>query len=134
MYVFVSKSNLDTHSFLYHSSYRYSTSLFGTTIVNIVLLKQGVAKSIAMWGTVFGFGLVNYFLLRHLMKRTPTSTTAVLGKKNQPVDTCSVRKSTLKQIRRGGNQVESFLHNCAVILKSFSSSNESLTIVPPHSF
>lgn len=119
----------------------YSTSLIGTTIVNTLLLKQGVSKSIAMWGTVFGFGIVNYFLLRHLMKKVPKTPTVASGKKKQQIDVRSVRKSTLKRIDRGGgggrNQVvESFLQSFVVIFKLFESLKESLkpTIVRPNAF
>ena len=104
--------------------------------MNALLLKQGVAKSIAMWGTVFGFGIVNFFLLRHMMKNTPTPSSDKNGKMKQKVDARSSRKSKLKRIGRGGNQDESFFHLCLLVVKSFSSRNENLrqSLVPPNAF
>ncbi len=39
-------------------------SLIGSTICNIALLRKGVSKTVAFWGTVFGFGIVNFMVLK----------------------------------------------------------------------
>lgn len=45
----------------------YSITLIGSTICNISLLRKGVSKNVAFWGTVFGFGIFNFFVLKYLI-------------------------------------------------------------------
>ena len=42
-------------------------SLIGSTICNIALLRKGMSKNVAFWGTVFGFGMFNFFVLKFLI-------------------------------------------------------------------
>jgi len=43
--------------------FRYATSLVGSTIMNGYLNSIGCDKNVAFWGTIFGFGVINYFVL-----------------------------------------------------------------------
>ncbi len=45
----------------------YSMSLIGSTIGNALLIKHGVPRNIAFWGTILSFGVVNFFLLKFLV-------------------------------------------------------------------
>eukprot|EP00554_Chaetoceros_debilis_P000385 CAMPEP_0194089684 /NCGR_PEP_ID=MMETSP0149-20130528/35620_1 /TAXON_ID=122233 /ORGANISM="Chaetoceros debilis, Strain MM31A-1" /LENGTH=254 /DNA_ID=CAMNT_0038773699 /DNA_START=101 /DNA_END=862 /DNA_ORIENTATION=+ len=58
------KKYIDTLVLTYSS---YSVSMVGSTIGNMLLIKQGVPKNIAFWGTIMGFGFVNFFLLKFLV-------------------------------------------------------------------
>lgn len=58
------KKYIDTLVLTYSS---YSVSMIGSTIGNLLLIKQGVPKNIAFWGTIVGFGFVNFFLLSFLV-------------------------------------------------------------------
>mmetsp|Transcript_14517 Transcript_14517/g.21402 ORF Transcript_14517/g.21402 Transcript_14517/m.21402 type:complete len:120 (-) Transcript_14517:149-508(-) len=44
--------------------YRYSATLVLSTLGNAVLLKHGVQKNIAFWGTLYSCAIINYFLLK----------------------------------------------------------------------
>lgn len=43
--------------------FRYATSLVGSTIMNGYLISIGCDKNVAFWGTIFGFGVINYLVL-----------------------------------------------------------------------
>ena len=43
--------------------FRYATSLVGSTIMNGYLISIGLDKNVAFWGTIFGFGVINYLVL-----------------------------------------------------------------------
>mmetsp|Transcript_19618 Transcript_19618/g.28964 ORF Transcript_19618/g.28964 Transcript_19618/m.28964 type:complete len:233 (-) Transcript_19618:13-711(-) len=45
----------------------YSVALVGSTVGNALLMKQGISKNVAFWSTIFGFGILNFFLLRSLI-------------------------------------------------------------------
>jgi len=45
----------------------YFISLVGSTICNLFLLRRGMSKNIAFWGTVFGFGTLNFLVLKTLI-------------------------------------------------------------------
>lgn len=47
----------------------YFISLVGSTICNLALSRRGMSKNVAFWGTIFGFGLLNFFLLKILIGR-----------------------------------------------------------------
>jgi len=53
---------------------RYTSTCLATTLFNALLLKFGVARMLAFWGTLGGFGVVNFFLLNRLMGQTGTDT------------------------------------------------------------
>ena len=42
---------------------RYATTLVASTIMNGYLLSLGWDKNVAFWGTICGFGVINYLLL-----------------------------------------------------------------------
>jgi len=54
---------------------RYATTCVGTTLLNAFLIKLDVPRGIAFWGTLYGFGVVNFFLLRQLMKSDSDDST-----------------------------------------------------------
>ena len=45
----------------------YSIALVGSTIGNALLMRQGIPKNVAFWSTIFGFGILNFFLLKYLI-------------------------------------------------------------------
>lgn len=45
----------------------YFVAVTGSTTCNAILLKRGVSKNTAFWATIWGFGVFNYFLLKHLI-------------------------------------------------------------------
>jgi len=53
----------------------YATTCVGTTLLNAFLIKLDVPRGIAFWGTLYGFGVVNFFLLRQLMKSDSDDST-----------------------------------------------------------
>jgi len=55
---------LSTLGYTYSS---YFVSLIGSTICNILLLRQGIPKNFAFWGTVLCFGMFNFVMLKHLV-------------------------------------------------------------------
>ena len=61
-------------------------SLVGSTICNIALLRKGFSKNIAFWGTVVGFGVFNFFLLKLLIgdqkSNDDSANEETLSKKN----------------------------------------------------
>lgn len=42
---------------------RYATTLVASTIMNGYLISLGWDKNVAFWGTICGFGVINYLLL-----------------------------------------------------------------------
>lgn len=42
---------------------RYATTLVASTIMNGYLISIGWDKNVAFWGTICGFGVINYLLL-----------------------------------------------------------------------
>jgi hypothetical protein len=45
----------------------YSIALVGSTVGNALLMRQGIPKNVAFWSTIFGFGILNFFLLKYLI-------------------------------------------------------------------
>ena len=45
----------------------YSVALVGSTIGNALLMKYGMSKNVAFWSTIFGSGILNFFLLKSLI-------------------------------------------------------------------
>ena len=43
--------------------FRYATTLVASTIMNGYLLSLGWDKNVAFWGTICGFGVINYLFL-----------------------------------------------------------------------
>jgi hypothetical protein len=84
----------------------YSFSLIGSTIGNAILIKQGVPKNVAFWGTILGFGVINFFLLKYLM--TKSNANVEVGKNTGHVSTNKksvppVQKRAVTKVR-GGQQ------------------------------
>ena len=77
----------------------YSFSLVGSTIGNSILIKNGVPKNVAFWGTIIGFGVINFFLLKFLMGKSSAEDNDISPVHNK---TKGARKKVQsKQIPRG---------------------------------
>ncbi len=73
----------------------YFISLVGSTFCNVFLLRQGMTKNLAFWGTVFGFGCFNFLLLRTLIRSTKQEDdVATNGNKRQKNHNQSANSST----------------------------------------
>ena len=91
----------------------YSLSLFGTTIANAMLIQQGVPKAIAFWGTIYGFGVINFFLLRYLIagkggdSRVGDETKVDGVQKKMNHRSAEARRGVFRRMR-GGQQISSY--------------------------
>lgn len=79
---------------------RYCFSLFGSTICNVLLLRKGVGKNTAFWGTVFGFGIFNFFVLRFLIGGTVSETSKATNKKVNRKNNRNKQKGLIKANKR----------------------------------
>lgn len=75
---------------------RYGISLVGTTICNALLLRQGISKGKAFWGTVFGFGAFNFIVLSRLIGGSSSS------------DNGKVHEGSSRKVRGGGQRIIGF--------------------------
>lgn len=100
----------------------YSVSLVGSTIGNAVLIQNGIDRNIAFWGTIIGFGFVNFFLLKYLIQgRTQEDKEEELKKNGRKI----VDKKQVGRLSRfrGGYQFDSsnlFLQHYYAFMVSFS--------------
>jgi hypothetical protein len=53
---------------------RYFTTLTASTICNAVLLKKGVQRNVAFWGTIILFSVVNFFFVSWAVTNASQST------------------------------------------------------------
>lgn len=58
--------------------YAYGIALFGSTTLNLFLIKSGIEKTVAFFSTMVIFACINYYLIGWLVKRALQSTTATL--------------------------------------------------------
>ena len=82
----------------------YSLSLIGSTIGNAVLLKQGVQKDVAFWGTILGFGVINFFLLKFLISGSGAGAEEVTEEKNSAQATKG-KRSQMRKSKKGLNGI-----------------------------
>ena len=66
MYLFVLSAFLIIILLLFIPQFRYATTLVASTIMNGYLLSLGWEKNVAFWGTICGFGVVNYLMITKL--------------------------------------------------------------------
>jgi len=83
----------------------YSIALVGSTIGNVVLMRKGVPKDVAFWSTVFGFGILNFFLLKYLISGTANAQVQekVITQTDKTV--ASSRQKHLKRFRGGARDM-----------------------------
>lgn len=92
---------LDTLLLTYSS---YSIALVGSTIGNALLMKQGIPKNVAFWSTIFGFGILNFFLLRYLISTKRAAEDAQEQLIVQEAKSAPARNRAIFKTVRGGAQ------------------------------
>ncbi|GFH59791.1 hypothetical protein CTEN210_16267 [Chaetoceros tenuissimus] len=100
----------------------YSVSLVGSTIGNAVLIQNGIDRNIAFWGTIIGFGFVNFFLLKYLIQGRTEEDKEEELKKNGRKTMDKKQVGRLSRFR-GGHQLDSsnlFLQQYYAFMVSFS--------------
>jgi len=76
----------------------YGFALIGSTILNLVLLRMGVEKTVAFFGTMLIFSLLNYFLIGWIVRRAVSS--------DEAKRTSIQGQATVQQVQRGGAFLE----------------------------
>ena len=83
----------------------YSIALVGSTIGNAVLMRQGVPKNVAFWSTIFGFGILNFFLLRYLISGAADAEVHDKMIAQERKSAVPSRKNPLKKFRGGAQDM-----------------------------
>ena len=81
--------------------YRLSGILVGSTICNILLLKNGVPKKLAFWITLYGFGFVSFILLKFVSATQPKD---VVKKNDNVVKKTQAKPKTKTKTNVGKSQ------------------------------